>query len=217
MTIPHGTRLLLVTTTAVDRQFAGIVKACREIGRKKACHHLAFQGRSLDLRHRSALSWVVISGHGSEKAARIGTDRSKKIAERPLMPEDLLLPSRCCLLLLSCYQGRKALGALWSEGTGVSRARVMGCCGETESALSTLFLLHILAEGPDGLLHWFENWVEINDRLRPHFPLARRIYQQNHGRFLDTLTALGERVDMGRYGDFLSLTGEYGDYLDALA
>lgn len=217
MKIPYGTRLLLVTTTAPeDRQFGGIVRACRELGGRATCHHAAFAGQPLDLRCRRKLTWTVISGHGGQNAARVGDGLMKDDA-RPVTPNDLSLPPASYLMLLSCHQGRNAQRALWSRGTGVPGTRVLGCTGETESALSTLFLLHILAEGPARLLYWFERWVEINELLRPHFPLARRIYQQNHGRMLDTLTSLQERVDTSRFSDFLSLAGEYKHYLDALA
>jgi hypothetical protein len=220
MTVPYGTRLLLITTAAPqDRQFAGILKACRELGKKKACCHLVHRGRRLELSRRRVLSWVVVSGHGAKSAARIGPakDVFRPGSSEWLTPSDLSLPPNCRLLLLSCFQGRERQRASWSAKTGVPFERVLGCEDDTESALSTLFLLHVLADGTDRLLYWFDRWIEINNRYRPHFALARRIYQQNHGRFLDTLTALRDTVETSCFDDFLKPASRYEGYLDALA
>ena len=78
------------------------------------------------------------------------------------------------LYLLACYQGQKLIRQKWVAET---KATVHGCESETESALSTLFLLALLEHGPESAAHWFERWREANDRLRPHFPEMRRLYE----------------------------------------
>ena len=75
-----------------------------------------------------------------------------------------------------CYQGRKQQRLTWAAGTGVDSNRVWGCAGETESALSTCLLLHLLDEGADSIDRWFPLWIRANDALRPHFPTIRAVY-----------------------------------------
>ena len=215
--VPYGTSLLLITTSdSADRQFSGIQEACRDLARAPSCYHLVYERQALDLSRRRNLRWVVISGHGSADTPRVGNGGGSAVGNF-LLPNDIKLPSRTYLLLLSCYQGREVLIKRWIEGTGAAADRALGSTGETESALSTLFLLHLLEQDTESILFWFAKWQEANGKFRPHFPLARRIYQQNHGSFLRTMARLGEDLDLSGLEEFFTGSLDYSNYLDRLA
>ena len=72
MKIPYGTRYLLITCSdPADRQFRGIAEACSLLAKTDGVHHLPWDGEALVLSRRRTLRWVVISGHGAERNARI--------------------------------------------------------------------------------------------------------------------------------------------------
>lgn len=161
--------LLLSCADPEDRQFAGLRRlmprleagipglACRE-----------WRGRSR--RFGRSLGHVLISGHGAADRAAFPSPYGC------LTPEMLRLPTGASLYLLGCHQGRPELRQAWAAGTGVVEERVRGHDGETESALSTCLLLHLLEDGLPGLEGWFAAWQRCNAELAGHFPLLRAAY-----------------------------------------
>jgi hypothetical protein len=117
------------------------------------------------------------------------------------------------LYLLACYQGRPEIRDLWAGETG---GDVHGCEGETESALSTLFLLGLLDEGPQSISRWFDRWREANDRLRPHFPEMRRLYRARGKDWIAALEAIRDAVDLGPFGDMLTVAVRRAEILSGL-
>ena len=88
MKIPYGTRYLLLTCAGpADRQFRGIAEACSMLARTDDVHHLPWDGEALILSRRRTLRWVVVSGHGAERTARVSDGHRSR-----LLPRDLTLP-----------------------------------------------------------------------------------------------------------------------------
>ncbi len=208
--VPRGTRHLLITcAAAADPQFRGVARACRLLAGSGAAHHIAWEGRGrLLLGSRRTLRWVAVSGHGAEGSARVSDGGG-----RALSPRDLRLPSGVDLYLLACHQGADPVLREWRART---RAAAHGCEGETESALSTLFLLALLEHGPESAARWFERWREANDRLRPHFPGMRSIYRDESCDFAAALDAIAAAFDVGAFADIVAVARRYGPLLDGL-
>ena len=133
-----------------------------------------------------------------------------------LTPHRLSLPKRCKLYLLGCYQGKESLRLQWALATGCDPAHVYGCRGETESALSTLFLLNILDDGLERVSYWFERWIEANDYLRSWFPQMRVTYRENRMNFLSSLQSIARRVDLAPIEDFVRVGTKYPNFLSEL-
>jgi hypothetical protein len=208
MTLPSGKRYMILSAiSARDRQYRGILDICRELSGRGFWFHHPWEGQTLDLSQRRDIEWVLISGHGSPHRAAFGS--------QPLLPSHLRLPQRAYLLLLGCHQGRQDLRIAWSRGTGAALPRVLGCAGETESAFSTLFFLHVLAGGQP--LYWFRRWREANDRFRPYFPEARGLYKANGGRYGVTLDHFRKRGQLKGLEDFFLYPGLELIHLDGLA
>ena len=167
--------------------------------------------RRLNLSGRKALTHVIVFGHGSEDRARMGDIRSGGI-----YPESLALPDSAYLLLTGCYQGKAELKENWSKGTGLDSERIMACSGETESALSTLFLLNLLEGGSTEILYWFRRWIAANEYFFPVFQEARKIYKQNQDDFVYTLKVMSEMVDITPFADFFSPAPKYAGLLENL-
>jgi hypothetical protein len=183
MSVPFGTRNLFVRCSD-DKQFRGIGRLLQELKRSPGSHSLEWVGTAADLSRRRVLGRVLISGHGSPNQAGFELDSS-----RALRPGDLHLPKRSSLYLMGCHQGgqRQRLG--WALGTGVDTKRVWGCSGETESALSTCLLLHLVEDGVESIDRWFPFWIRCNDAARPFFPVIRDVYTQTGA---DPVAALAE-------------------------
>ncbi len=209
---PVGTRTLLVGCFGPqDRQFVGIAALLAVLGRRPRCHSLVAGGASLTLRRRRLLSAVLLAGHGAEDRPRLsGTDCA-------LTPERVQLPARAELYLLGCHQGRPELLRAWARGTGLPPQQVHGCEGETDTALSTCLLLHLLEDGVDALARWFPEWVRCNKGLRPHFTLMRRIYQSCGRDGPATLAALSEMLDLAPWEEFVEVVRRHPDYLRDIA
>jgi hypothetical protein len=152
---------------------------------------------------------VILCGHGSEECARLGDGGS-----RYLLPADLRLERRARLYLLGCYQGRDELRGEWESGTGVGPGNAHGAEGETETLLSTLFLLH-LGEG-NGIEELFSQWVQANRLIRPVFAPARERYAQSGGDPLSVLSWLDATVDLSPVRAFLALARRKPGYLTGL-
>ena len=211
MSVPHGTRYLLLTCAdPADRQFRGVAAACRLLAHTEGVHHLAWDGdgEPLALSRRRTLHWVVVSGHGAERTARISDGHRRR-----LLPRDLELPPGVDLYLLACHQGREENRRRWADQT---QADVHGCEGETESALSTLLLLGLLDDGPQSIGRWFPRWRQANDGLRPHFPEMRRLYRAKGKDWPAALEAIRDTVDLGPFDDILAVAKRRPEILSGL-
>ncbi|HUV08072.1 MAG TPA: hypothetical protein VMX75_10115 [Spirochaetia bacterium] len=229
MELPQEAENLLVTCfNRQDGQFRGVWEVCQMLSGRPGCCHITFKDQNMLLSGRKNLGWVLLSGHGVRDEARVGDDRGGGIT-----PPRLRLPPGAHLLLLCCYQGREDLRSVWARQTGAKEERVWGSSGETESALSTLYLLHLL-EGErlpdndgrpdyggqpvddDRALYWFRRWIQANAYYRSHFPRARKLYRETGGDFLKTLDLLRTAVDTDRFEDFFSPAERYMEFLDRL-
>jgi hypothetical protein len=157
----------------------------QELKRSPASHSLEWTGAALDLSRRRVLRWVLISGHGSSTRAGFELDSAQG-----LNPADLRLPASTRLYLMGCYQGRQRQLLAWAMGTGVDKNQVWGCTGETESALSTCLLLHLLEEGVESIDRWFPVWIRCNDATRPYFTMIRDVYTRTGADPVDALVEL---------------------------
>jgi hypothetical protein len=213
--VPFGTHSLFIACSD-DKQFSGILKLLKELGRLSASHLLNWRGIATDLSRRRVLQRVIISGHGSPTQTGFEVD-----SDQVLTPVDLLLPGSTYLYLMSCYQGREKQRLAWAAGSGVRANRVRGSSGETESALSTCLLLHLLEDGVDSIDRWFLEWRRCNDAFRPYFPEIRDVYAQAGA---DPLAALGRLKEAGRldvlfriFEEFLGIIYRRPSYLTDLA
>ncbi len=203
-------RYLLISCAGPgDGQFRGVAQACGLLAGVDGVRHLAW-GSDQPLRPDELrdLRWVVVSGHGGPGEARVGDGRGLY-----LYPGQLRLSGGADLYLLACYQGQGPVLREWAAATG---AAAHGCEGETESALSTLFLLALLEDGPGSAERWFARWRDANDLLRPHFPELRRMYRKEGRDFAATLDAIACVVDLRALGDILAVARRHGPILDGL-
>jgi len=208
----RGARCLFVSCIdPADPQFAGMRKALRMLSRADGVRGRSWDGKPLALARRAGLSTLVVSGHGCEEEARLGDGRG-----RFLRPEDVRLPGGARLLLLGCYQGRGDLRGAWAKGTGLPRESVLGAEGETETLLSTLFVLHLAREGESRAEGLFEEWALANRIIRPFFEQARALYRATGGDPLAVLSFLEGVADLGPSRRFLALAGSAVEYLAGL-
>jgi hypothetical protein len=211
VSIPFGTRNLFIRCSD-DKQFGGILRLLRELNRSPASYSLQWTGIPADLSRRRVLQRVLISGHGSPGQAGFELE-----SPQALRPGDLRLPADGKLYLMGCYQGADAQRRGWIEGTGVHASNAWGCAGETESALSTCLLLHLLEDGAESIDRWFPVWILCNDAARPHFPVIREVYARTGA---DPLAALVELEAAGNldalfrdFEEFLAVIHRSPDYL----
>jgi hypothetical protein len=111
---------------------------------------------------------------------------------------------------MGCYQGAQRQRLAWSSGAGVAVDRIMGSAGETESALSTCLLLHLLEEGPGAIDSWFSVWMSCNDSFRPHFDTIRSTYARMNA---DPLAAL---LRLRAEGQLSALFRDYEEFLSVI-
>ena len=214
MSVPFGARNLFIRCSD-DRQFRGIQKLLGELDRSPASHLLDWPGVPADLSRRRVLRRVLISGHGSPIQAgfQLGSARALK-------PPDLRLPGNTDLYLMGCYQGAEQQRRAWAAGTGVDAGRARGCTGETESALSTCLLLHLLEDGAESIDHWFPVWIRCNDAFRPHFPRVREVYARLEAQPRAALAHLKAAGDLDalfrKFEEFLAPISRRPDYLTDL-
>jgi hypothetical protein len=164
VSIPFGTRNLFIRCSD-DKQFGGILRLLEELKRSPASYSLEWTGVPADLSRRRVLRRVLISGHGSPDQAGFELESAQA-----LRPRDLRLPVESNLYLMGCYQGAESQRLGWVTGSGVDVERVWGCAGETESALSTCLLLHLLEDGTESIDRWFPGGLYPNrgrSRRRP--------------------------------------------------
>jgi hypothetical protein len=214
VSIPFGTRNLFIRCSD-DKQFGGILRLLEELKRSPASYSLEWTGVPADLSRRRVLRRVLISGHGSPDQAGFELESAQA-----LRPRDLRLPVESNLYLMGCYQGAESQRLGWVTGSGVDVERVWGCAGETESALSTCLLLHLLEDGTESIDRWFPVWVRCNDAARPYFPVIREVYTRTGAdpvAALAELKAAGDLEPLFRdFEEFLGVIHRSPDYLTDL-
>ena len=210
MKVPRSPCYLLVTCAdPADGQFRGVHQASRLLAGSGGVGHIAWhEGRRVAVPPRSSLRWIVVSGHGRADHARVGDGGGVALGPRDLPPMH-----GTDLYLLACHQGEETNRQKWGEASG---ATVHGCAGETESALSTLFLLALLEHGPESAFHWFDRWRIANDRLRPQFPEMRRLYEERGRDFAAAVGAIAAVVDLGPFRDILAVAERNAGALSGL-
>jgi hypothetical protein len=168
-------------------------------------------GESLRVSPAGSPCSLVLAGHGSETHAELGNGFG-----RSLIPSAVCLPRGGWLYLLGCYQGREDLREQWARGSGLPIDCVQGAEGETETLLSTLFLMHCAMEGTCGVGRVFGEWVLANRVVRPHFAEARRLYARTGGDPLAVLDFLERAADLSQVGSFLSFARRRPEFLTGL-
>jgi hypothetical protein len=163
--------LLLGCADSEEKQFAGLrLLMVRLAAELPGFAYRQWRGRALRCRWRRRLDLVLISGHGVRDRAAFRSPPGY------LTPESLSLPRRSRLYLLGCHQGRPELRKAWAAGAGLAEDQVRGHDGETESAISTCLLLHLLEDGLSAFEGWFTAWQRCNADLAEYFPLLRTAY-----------------------------------------
>ena len=211
---PDGGCLLVSCSAGGEKQFSGIRLLMKRLA-EAGCEHAEWLGFPLEMSRRRELTRVLVSGHGAETEPAFrgpGPD-----GEPRLRPALLRLPAKATLFLLGCYQGRPDFRRAWAGGCEVGEERVRGCEGETESALSTCLLLHLLEEGPGSLERWFAVWVRCNVSLAPYFPQLRAAYTASGGDPLETWELIREMPALQPFTDFLGAAERHPEYLTGLA
>jgi hypothetical protein len=212
---PGIPNLLLSCAPAGEPQFSGIRRLLELLGGKPGAFFQEWIGNRLDLRRRRSLRRVLVCGHGSEEEAGFA---SPEPASRPrLTPACLRVPDGCRLFLMGCHQGRESMRRIWAGGTGAAPEAVLGSDGETESAISTCLLLHLLEDGTDSLDRWFPQWIRCNAALRPLFSDIRSLYQEQAADPLRVLRVLSARQPVREQWEFLEVIERYPEYLSGLA
>jgi hypothetical protein len=213
--MPPGTvSLLLGCAPAGEPQFSGIRRLLGLLGVQSGAFFQEWDGERLSLGRRRGLRRILICGHGSEQEAGFS---SPEPASRPrLTPALLRIPGGCRLFLIGCHQGRESLRRAWALGTGAAPEAVLGSEGETESALSTCLLLHLLEDGLQAVDRWFPHWIRCNAALRPLFPRIRSLYGEHDGDPLQVLSILRTDRSVQEQWEFLEVIEKYPQYLSGL-
>jgi hypothetical protein len=157
------------------------------------------------------VSSIVIAGHGSEESAGLGSRSGLRLA-----PADLVLSGCERLYLLGCYQGKDDLREKWARECGLEPGSVEGSEAETETLLSTLFILHCATEGVGSVGGIFQDWVLANRLVRPYFEPARRLYARTGGDPLAVLDFLHRIADLSPVADFLALARKRPEFLTGI-
>ena len=214
--IPAATvSLLLGCAPAGEAQFSGIRRLLAVLGDGEGACFREWHGERLALGRRRSLRRVLLFGHGSDREAGFGSP--KPASRPPLTPASLRLPLGCRLFLIGCHQGREGLRRAWAAGTGTALEAVFGSEGETESALSTCLLLHLLEDGLNAVDRWFPHWIRCNEALRPLFPRIRSLYAEQAGDPLRVLSALRADAAVQEQWPFLAVIERHPQYLTGLS
>ena len=210
--IPYGTRYLIITcANSKDKQFRGIYDVSKLLNKRKGIYHHKWEGNSLFLSRRRVLKWVVISGHGAKNYARLSDGHKNR-----LYPKNLSLARDIDLFLLGCYQGKEKIKKKWAQETGLFFNNVHGSKDDTESALSTLFLLNVFEHGPDKAGLWFNRWIKANNYFSIWLTEIRRLYKANNLDFLVTLDKISHKVNLKPFDDFLLVGKKYPLHISQL-
>jgi len=210
--IPGAAASLVVACfDSADTQFAGLRKALAEMARAGGFAVREWSGGPLALARARSVRSVILCGHGSPERAGLGDGCGLSLA-----PADIRLRGHTRLYLLGCHQGREDTRLQWARGTGVPEKLVRGAEGETETLLSTLFLLHCADKGIGGIEESFDGWVLSNRLIRPRFEEARALYARTGGDPLAVLDFLERALDLASVGPFLALARRRPEFLTGL-
>jgi hypothetical protein len=203
-------RTLLLTCFDLSRgRYAGMRRVLGELAAGGSFRWESWTGGGAAAARFPGVREAILCGHGAAECPRLGDGEA-----RFLMPAQLALPRRARLYLLGCYQGRDELRGAWERGTGVAPGNARGADGETETLLSTLFLLHLTEGGGTEAL--FAQWAMANSLIRPLFEPARELYAHSGGDPLRVLSWLEETVDLSPVCAFLALARRKPEYLAGL-
>jgi hypothetical protein len=210
--LPYGIHTLFITCSDPgDPQFRGVFELGDLLEKKHICHHFHWNNQNQDLSHRRVLEWVIISGHGPVKHAYMSDGHSKR-----LYPSDNALPEESHLFLMGCNQGQPSNIKKWAAQTGVEEEHIYGSEGESETVLSSLFLLHLLECSFQEISHWVVRWQAANIYFRPWFSTMRKIYKSKGKDFIGTLTEVEKYVDVSPFMDFIGVGLKYASFLSQL-
>ena len=170
---------------------------------------------------------IIITGHGSPTHARIGdnhgnffTPYSLKKLLNNIPQEKERIP--CNLYLICCYQGKQHNIEQWSRESRIETRTIFSTSGETETALSTLFFLHLLDDIKKGYYNsnsarkWFKQWERANRYLYPYFKIMRKIYFKNGRDPQFVIKELGGILFSEELGEFTTLYYSYPQFLNNL-
>ncbi len=209
---PNDLKVLFITCYSdSDRQFKGISNILKEITENKSSYWLRWKGGTVDLQLYGNINTVLISGHGAFKRPAVTDNLGNYFTA-----DNIILPSKAFMYLLCCFQGRSSIIRQWADRLSLPRDRIFGCPSETETALSTIFFLHLLKNGTSVLRKSFMRWCGINQYLKPYFTRLRSIYRKTGGRPLETLKDFENIVDLSSFDDFIGIIHEFPRFLEAL-
>jgi len=203
-------RILLVSCYGdSEPQFRGILTAATELLRRGRIMHARAPLPCNPTNPEQKASEVILCGHGSPDSPQVGTARIVTPAElRPFAP--------LRVYLLCCHQGRRDIRSSWASGSGLPVERVMGHAEETESALSTMFVTHLLYDKPPRLDELFEQWRRANSYLAPWFSFIRSTYQDTKGDALATMLRVEQTVDLSPVRPYVEVVRSFPRYFDGL-
>ncbi|MCD6120493.1 MAG: hypothetical protein J7K04_01490 [Spirochaetales bacterium] len=217
--IPDTTKILFITCySEKDKQFNGISHILNILSSKKESYRIKWQDSRqevLNLASLNSLENIIISGHGA--------------AERPAVTDNhgfyltagnIIVPTRAEVYLLCCFQGRYKILKQWADTLHIPQSRITGCASETETALSTLFFMHLLKYGTDSIHYAFNIWCRMNEYLEPHFKSLRSLYKSTEGDPLKTIKIFTDNFKFSRreeFKKFIDTAREYPEFLEDLA
>ena len=202
--------LLVTCFRPDDAQFGGMLRVLSDPPRASAeLSWIPWDGGALEEPGLRA-SRLVVSGHGSPDAARVGDNHGHHL--EPSRLGRVAAP----LYLLCCYQGQEALRRAWAVGAGLAVDDVHGAETETETLLSTLFLLHLEVDGVAKAARWFDQWVLANRLIGPVLEEARWRYRRSGRDPIPVLDFLRHTVNLDPVEEFLALARRFPEYLTGI-
>ncbi len=216
-----------------DSQFSGIEKSIKLLNKTIWFSWIKeFTDDKFDKVHEPIpkIKNVIITGHGSSEFARVGDNNGnffspnslKKLLLKGFSPSKKENNPPPNLYLICCYQGNTSNIEEWSKKTGIEKRNIFAFPEETETALSTLFFLHLLEDINKGLYtetserKWFNLWKRANTYLYPYFDDIRRIYFENGKDPQVTIKKLGKILFRRELKEFTSLYYRYPQFLEGL-
>ncbi len=174
---------------------------------------------------------IIVTGHGSSEYARIGDNRGNFFTPHSLKrflaifsqtPEEKTEGSGLRLYLICCHQGSKHNIEEWSRRSKIEKRNIFATPDETETALSTLFFLHLLEDVKTQVYNksstgkWFNLWKNTNIYLAPHFEEMREIYLENAGNPEAVIEKLKRILFCEEIKEFTNLYYRYPQFLEGL-
>lgn len=217
--IPEDTKLLFITCYSErDKQFNGISDILLELSSAPEFYRIKWQEyrqKVLDLSSCSNIENIVISGHGASERAAVTDNYGNYFTTG-----SVIMPPNAELFLLCCFQGKKEILKEWTDKLNIPNSRIQGCPSETETALSTLFFMHLLKYGVAVLASAFDIWCRMNQYLKPYFNSLRSLYRSTNDNPLKTLKTFTENVDLSGFDDFIEfidIARKYPEFLKDLS